>query len=65
MQVQLGKCQRCGHKEVKQESIKLMEASGPDAVVMLTLKAREGNLTADVCENCAQRMETLGWIRRS
>jgi len=57
------KCERCGNKEYWQEGYKLMEASGPDAVVTLKLKGARGNLIANVCKNCAEGMEKLGWKR--
>jgi len=65
MQVQLGKCQRCGQKEVLQGGVRLTEADGADAVVTLTLRERNSSLIAKVCENCAIRMEGLGWKRSS
>ena len=55
------KCQRCGEDERWQEGIRMREASGPDAVVHLTLKGKNGTLSVGVCEECAVRLRELGW----
>ena len=55
------KCQRCGEDESWQEGRPMRKASGPDAIIRLTLKGLRGTLIAEVCGQCASQLRKLGW----
>jgi len=57
----MAKCERRGQQRVKQEGLVLVEASGPDAIVTRTLKGERGQLIANVCLFCSDKLTKLGW----
>ena len=55
------KCQRCGNKAIIRDGGELREASGPDAIVALTIRGIIGTIQAEVCGDCATMLKALGW----